>query len=163
MDPTINLHITTRPLARYTAVAVHGELDIATAPVLRRRLLAVLHHDGPQIIVDLSGVGFCDAAGLAALVAAERRAWLLGGTLRLAAPQDRVAKVLRVTRLNRHFGIYPTAADAAHPVDLAGSGASRDAADPPARSPVPEHTSRVRHMHAAEARDAAGAAASNTT
>ena len=44
-----------------------------------------------RIVVDLSQVTFCDASGLAVLIGARRRAWLLGGSLRLAAPAPPVA------------------------------------------------------------------------
>ena len=69
----------------YTIATISGEIDIASAPVLRVQLVGLLRPDASRIVIDLSGVTFCDASGLAVLVAVSRRAGLLGGVLRLAA------------------------------------------------------------------------------
>jgi anti-sigma B factor antagonist len=52
-------------------------------------------------------VTFCDASGLAFLVGTRRRAALQGLTVTLAAPRPNVAKLLRVTGLNRAFTVHP--------------------------------------------------------
>jgi anti-sigma B factor antagonist len=100
------------PQPAHTIVHLCGDLDIATAPALRERLLSVLWSGRRLLILDLSGVSFCDAAGLAVLVGTQRRATLLGITLRLAAPRPLVTKVLRVTGLDRSLTIHPTLPDA---------------------------------------------------
>src|SRR6202035_2024594 len=61
-----------------------------------------------HLIIDLSAVEHADASGLAALVGSGRRARLLGGSLRLAAPSPEVARVLSATGMNRHLDIFPT-------------------------------------------------------
>ena len=99
----------------YTVAAISGDLDIACVPALREQLLGLLGPHANRIIADLSGVTFCDASGLAVLIGARRRAWLLGGVLRLAAPAPPVAAVLRLTGLDVHFEIFasvPAAASA---------------------------------------------------
>ena len=60
-----------------------------------------------RLVIDLSRVTYADAAGLAVLVGTGRRAGLLGGFLRLAAPAPAVAKVLRVTGLDRQLDVFP--------------------------------------------------------
>jgi anti-sigma B factor antagonist len=89
-------------------VTLEGELDIMSAPVLREQLLSLLRPSASQLIVDLSGIRYADASGLAVLLRSQRRAVLLGGALRLAAPQPEVAGVLAVTGMSRHFDVYPT-------------------------------------------------------
>ncbi len=89
-----------------------GELEISCAPVLREQLLGVLRPAASRLVIDLSGVSYADASGLAVLVGTGRRAGLLGGFLRLAAPVPAVADVLRITGLSRHLDIYPTVAAA---------------------------------------------------
>jgi anti-sigma B factor antagonist len=96
----------------YTIVAISGELDIASVPALRERLLGLLRPDASRIVIDLSRVTFCDASGLAMLVGASRRADLLDGVLRLAAPTPLVATVLRLTGLDSRFEIFATVAEA---------------------------------------------------
>ena len=101
-------------------VALHGDLDMATAPDLREDLLSRLSPDTRVLIIDLSGVSFCDAAGLAILVGTLRRATMLGITLRLAAPGPMTAKMLSITGLDRAFAVFPTLADALIPPTPAG-------------------------------------------
>ena len=96
----------------YTIATISGEIDIASAPVLREQLLGLLRPHASRIVIDLSGVTFCDASGLAVLVAASRRAGLLGGVLRLAAPAPLTATVLRLTGLESRFEMFPTVPEA---------------------------------------------------
>ncbi|MGI5171685.1 STAS domain-containing protein [Spirillospora sp. CA-253888] len=93
-----------------TIVALHGELDIASAPALRIHLLGTLQHSARLLILDLGEVPFCDAAGLAVLIGTGRRATGLGITLRLANPRPQVAELLHTTGLDRSFPLHPTAA-----------------------------------------------------
>jgi anti-sigma B factor antagonist len=96
----------------YTIATISGDLDIACVPVLREQILGLLGPRANRIVVDLSGVTFCDASGLAVLIGAGRRAWLLGGALRLAAPAPAVTAVLRLTGLDVYFEIFDTVAAA---------------------------------------------------
>jgi len=91
---------------------LRGGLDLTSAPALREKLLGLLRPGASRLIVDLSAVGYADASGLAVLVGAGRRAGLLGGWLRLAAPTPDVARVLSATGLDRHLATFPTVADA---------------------------------------------------
>jgi anti-anti-sigma factor len=88
-----------------TIVTLRDDLDFAAAPALRERLLDVLHRGIDLLILDLSHVPSCDAVGLAVLVATQRRAGLLGVTMRLVAPSLPVSKLLGSTGLKRHFAI----------------------------------------------------------
>lgn len=109
----MNLRLSERKLDGRTVVALRGELDLSTAPGLRDRLLAILNERPGGLILDLSALTFMDSTGINVLLVTERRAVLLGGSLALAAPQKIVAKVLRITGLDNHFAIYPTAEAAA--------------------------------------------------
>jgi anti-anti-sigma factor len=111
-DHTTRARLFSRRLPGHTVIAVHGELDIATTASLRVRILTVLTDTTMPVIIDLSGVSFCDASGLALLVGARRRASLHGVAINLAAPRPNVAKLLRITGLDRAFSIHPTLASA---------------------------------------------------
>jgi anti-anti-sigma factor len=89
-------------------VALAGDLDIASAPAARERLLSLLRPGACRLVIDMSAVRYTDASGLAVLVSTKRRAFLLGGELRLAALRPEVAGVLTVTGLSRHLAAYPT-------------------------------------------------------
>jgi len=100
----------------YAIAALSGELGIASAPALREQLLSLLR-SASHLIIDLSAVEHADASGLVVLVGSGRRARLLGGSLRLAAPSPEVARVLSATGINQHLDIFPTvrAAIIGHP------------------------------------------------
>jgi anti-anti-sigma factor len=91
----------------YVIAALSGELGIASAPALREQFASLLRA-ASHLIIDLSAVEHADASGLAVLVGSRRRARLLGGSLRLAAPSPEVARVLSATGMNQHFEIFPT-------------------------------------------------------
>src|SRR5712664_4596891 len=99
----MSLSVLSRPAV--TIARLEGELDIATTPALRERLLSVFGPGVRLLIIDLSGVSFCDVSALAVLVGTQRRARRLGITVRLAAPRPQMAKLLRVTGLDRIFTI----------------------------------------------------------
>jgi anti-anti-sigma factor len=88
-------------------VAIRGDLDLASAPAVRERLLSVLDPGACRLVIDMSAVRYADASGLAALVSTQRRATLLGGGLRLAAPTSKVARVLKTTGISRRIAAYP--------------------------------------------------------
>jgi anti-sigma B factor antagonist len=96
----------------FTIVTISGDIDLASVPMVREQLLAQLQPQASRIIIDLSGVTFCDASGLAVLVAASRLAGLLDGVVRLAALAPLTATVLRLTGLDSRFEIFATVAEA---------------------------------------------------
>jgi anti-sigma B factor antagonist len=76
-------------------VTVHGEIDLVTAPLLERNLLAAIAIGRDVVEVDLSAVTFMDARGVSALVNA-RNAVGDGSTLRLHAPSEPVVRMLEL-------------------------------------------------------------------
>ena len=102
-----SLSLTTRAYrGAYVIAALSGELGIASAPALREQLRSLLRA-ASHLVIDLSAVEHADASGLAVLVGSGRRARLLGGSLRLAAPSPEVARVLSATGLNQHLDTFP--------------------------------------------------------
>ena len=82
-------------------VTLVGELDLATADKLRTRLLTVVRSDPPpsRVVLDVSGLHFVDAAGIAVLLAAQRALATTGGELVLRSPSRLVKRVVKVLRL----------------------------------------------------------------
>ncbi len=93
-------------------VTVRGSLDVDSATVLSTTLDQVLDRPGPRIVVDLSGVEFCDSTGLGAFVTGHNRAHRAGGWVRLAAPGEWMTRLLDTVGLSARIGVYPTVADA---------------------------------------------------
>jgi anti-anti-sigma factor len=96
----------------FTIARLQGELDIATVPPLRERLLGVFRPGMRLLIIDLSGVSFCDVTALATLIGTQRHASERGITFRLAAPRPQLAKLLRITGLDESFTVCATLDDA---------------------------------------------------
>ncbi|REE96714.1 STAS domain-containing protein [Thermomonospora umbrina] len=111
--PAAGATMTSRRVPGHLVIALHGELDVASTTALREALLVALHRSaGTPVIIDLSEVSFCDAAGLALLVGADRRARLQGHPLALAAPRPQMSRLLHVTGLDHAFTVHATLADA---------------------------------------------------
>jgi anti-anti-sigma factor len=62
-------------------VVLNGEIDIATAPAIRRFLMAAISGGDVHLAVDMSGVTSIDAAGIDVLVVAANRAREAGRTV----------------------------------------------------------------------------------
>ncbi len=93
-------------------VTVRGHLDVDSATVLNTALDQVLDRPQPRIVVDLSGVEFCDSTGLGAFVVGHNRAHVAGGWVRLAAPNEWMTRLLDTVGLSGRLGVYPTVAEA---------------------------------------------------
>jgi anti-sigma B factor antagonist len=118
----------------HVVVALHGELDLADAAAVAAALKAVAARE-PRIIVDLSGLEFIDASGVAALSRGRRQARNAGGDLLLAAPQRRVRLVLAIIWEAGGSGLHVSVAEAVAEV-AAGAGAFRQVVEPNGGSPL---------------------------
>jgi len=95
-----------------TVITASGELDMASAAALRELALGRIDAGDRCLIFDLSGLTFCDSAGLTVFVQAKNRCDELGAELRLAAPSGIVQRVLEISGLAEALSMYPTLADA---------------------------------------------------
>jgi anti-sigma B factor antagonist len=93
-------------------VVVRGNLDLDSAQSLQTALGRVLDEPVPRIVVDLSGVEFCDSTGLSAFVVGHRQATSRGGWLRLAAPGAFLTQLLDAVGLTSRLPVYRTVTDA---------------------------------------------------
>ena len=86
-------------------VRLRGELDVYSAPTLRRTLADINVRDGVKVALDVAELTFMDAAGLGALLAARRDVLARGGDMVLHAPSPAVSRVLRITGVANRFTI----------------------------------------------------------
>ncbi|WP_405444897.1 STAS domain-containing protein [Streptomyces erythrochromogenes] len=88
-------------VGRVAAVRPTGEIDITTAPFLRRALAEALALLGAsrvdRIVTDCSRVTFCDSSGLNALIAARLEAVQANASIHLANPAPQLQRLLRMT------------------------------------------------------------------
>ncbi|WP_143467061.1 STAS domain-containing protein [Lentzea kentuckyensis] len=93
-------------------LAVCGELDSSTSPLLRDRLLDHVRPTCPQLVVDLTEVTFFGAAGITVLVAAREAAETAGIRMCLVACTRVVLRPLTITGLDSVFDVCPDLAHA---------------------------------------------------
>lgn len=125
---------TTYPSPDTARAAVVGEVDLATAQVLRDRLLNVLReHPSAVMNVDLSGVTFLDCAGISALVAVHNAAVQGGCQMRVTGPRPIVHRILDLTGL---LSILTAPSDQAQRPVMNPENPSRVGF---IRNPVPQH------------------------
>ena len=85
-------------------MTICGEIDLYTAPRLHSELVGLLADGMPaRVIIDMSGVEFCDSTGMNVLLSCLRRARERGGELEIATPKPAVRKILQVTGLDAVF------------------------------------------------------------
>ncbi|MFJ1808749.1 MULTISPECIES: STAS domain-containing protein [unclassified Streptomyces] len=78
-------------------ITLAGEIDLATAPQVRKALAECLSDGIRSIDVDLTAVTFCDAGGLNAFLLASRFATETDRTLRLHHPPQSMARIIEIT------------------------------------------------------------------
>lgn len=98
--------------SRRAVIAPSGELDERTAGGLRARAEELITQGRPDLVLDLSGVTFCDVCGLSALIGIRRRALEAGGSLLLASVPAVLDKLLERTGLDSVLTAHPTLDDA---------------------------------------------------
>jgi anti-sigma B factor antagonist len=80
-------------------VQVEGEVDIATAPLLRTALFDALDGRAGCVVADLGGVDFIDSSGLHVIIDAQNIAFEQGADLILRAPRPNVVRVFELVCL----------------------------------------------------------------
>jgi len=91
-----------------TAVLVlRGSLDNDTAPSLKANLNRLVERPAPRVVVDVSGLDFCDSMGVGVLVTAHGRAMDHGGWVRLAAPSGFLRRLFETLGLADYLSQFP--------------------------------------------------------
>ena len=89
-------------------VTPHGDVDLAGAPRLREALSDALSEGLVNLLMDLRSVTFIDSTGLGVLVGAGKKAYGLGGSMRIVCDNPRTLKLLAVTGINRSLPVLGT-------------------------------------------------------
>lgn len=93
-------------------VAVAGEVDIFTAPELKRSIGNAIDDGAREIIVDLTDTRFLDSTALGVLIGAVKRLRPLDGQLVIVNTEPSTAKTFEITGLDQIFTIVGTRDDA---------------------------------------------------
>ena len=102
----MDFSVTVASHGRWEVLTVTGEIDMATAPRFRQRLLGVISAGVQNVVIDLSGVDFIDSTGLGVLMGAAKRVRSTGGDIRLVMSGSRLAELIELTRLDRVLDVF---------------------------------------------------------
>ena len=91
---------------------VPEELDLASADGLAEQAYAAIASHAWVLLLDLTGLSFCDARGLSAFVRIANRADVAGCRYGIIAPSPPVTKILRISCLDWRLPVYSTIDDA---------------------------------------------------
>ncbi|MFC4530495.1 STAS domain-containing protein [Sphaerisporangium dianthi] len=93
-----------------TVVAMDGELDATTRGKAGKALEDLLARGCDRLVLDVSGLGFCDSGGLWLLLDVSRKAGRSGGWVRLAGADGFLRRLLALTHLDSAFALDPDVA-----------------------------------------------------
>lgn len=82
-----------------STVALAGELDLSTAARLQTAIDELVAQGRHRLVVDLTGLTFCDSTGLTTFVRGNRDCSAKGGWLRLSGAQGHVERVIGISGL----------------------------------------------------------------
>ena len=111
----MELEIASGRLGSACLVTLTGEVDVYTAPELRKRLIEAVDTGSGSLVVDMSAVDFIDSSGLGVLVSILKRVSEQGQTMTIVSDREIVLKVFNITCLDRVFPIVATLAEATGP------------------------------------------------
>ena len=85
-------------------LAATGEVDIASAGILREALAAAVASGAAEVWLDLTSVEFMDSTGISAIVDARSH---LDSRLAVICPDGQVRRVLAISGVDRSIAIHP--------------------------------------------------------
>jgi anti-sigma B factor antagonist len=104
-DPTEFLDVSVSTGESGPEIHLRGELDMATASLLRDELVRLTTEGVTLVTLDLANLSFIDSTGLSVLITALKRIRQQGGDITLRSPTPGTRKVLEITGLTEVFAI----------------------------------------------------------
>jgi anti-sigma B factor antagonist len=110
---TVNFGVqSSSPREGVSIVELAGEVDLYTAPEVKRELLKVIEEGAQRVIVDLTDTTFIDSTTLGVLLGGLKRLRAVDGEIVLVCSDRNIRKIFEITLLDRVFPIVETADEA---------------------------------------------------
>jgi anti-sigma B factor antagonist len=93
-----------------TVVLLHGEHDASTVTALSEHMARAIALDDADLVVDLSGVEFMDAATVRLIIRAREFLAVRSRSLTLRSPSRRARRLLDICGLDDHLDRHPVGA-----------------------------------------------------
>lgn len=113
-------------LADACVIEVAGEVDVATVSMVARALDNAVRSCSDDVIVDAQRLTYIDSAGIQTLLSTQHRLAAAGRRLAIVGCHGIFHKLLEISKLDRHFLVYPSVDEAVEGLasgqQAAGSG-----------------------------------------
>lgn len=96
----LNLTIDVVEEENYCIVKLNGEIDVYTAPKLKKEILPLTERKGNKVKIDLENIKYLDSTGLGVFINAYKSTKENDGELKLIHVHDRVLRLFKVTGLH---------------------------------------------------------------
>lgn len=100
-----HLRIDVRREQDRVVLSVHGELDLASAPLLQSEIESTETDDTALLVLDLEEVEFIDSTGLRIILAAHQRSQERGQEFAVTRGSQQVQRLMSITRVGEHLRI----------------------------------------------------------
>ncbi|MFB9629182.1 STAS domain-containing protein [Nonomuraea helvata] len=107
-----DLSFVTQRLPGVSVISVAGEVDATTAGRLDRYIRRSRRVPGEHVVIDLSEAQFMGSSGLRVLLNTHAYARQHGGSLRLAAPPPKLARIMEITQAHTVLHVHATVEEA---------------------------------------------------
>ncbi|MEI3612979.1 STAS domain-containing protein [Pseudogracilibacillus sp. SO30301A] len=101
----LNLTIDVVEEKDYCVVKLHGEIDVYTAPKLKKEILPLTEQKGNKVKIDLEHINYLDSTGLGVFISAYKSTKENDGELKLIHVRDRVLRLFKVTGLHEIMAV----------------------------------------------------------
>ncbi|MCX5665529.1 MAG: STAS domain-containing protein [Candidatus Omnitrophica bacterium] len=95
-----------------TVCCIEGEIDINTAPDIKKAFEKLISKKTPKIVINLTKVTYVDSSGLATLVEILKNMRAYGGRMRLCNMAHKIKSLFEITKLEKLFEIIADEAEA---------------------------------------------------
>ncbi|CAN5647247.1 hypothetical protein BH24ACT26_BH24ACT26_17440 [soil metagenome] len=93
-------------------VSSNGAIDISTARELREKLIELVSDGVRDLVLNLEGTAYIDAAGVEVLVRAFKLVSAHEGSFSVVCPHEHLLKMFEVSELTEALHIYPSIEEA---------------------------------------------------
>lgn len=106
------MDLSIRERGEVTVVDVHGEIDLYNAPQIKTAVDRITERGKVWILINLSLCSYLDSTGIGILLHCHSDLRKRRGQLKLLSPSESIVKVFQLTRLENHFEIHMSEAEA---------------------------------------------------
>ena len=96
----------------WTAIAVGGEIDIATVGEFEKAVESVLQDGNVNLVIDLTGASFMDSTGLKSLVTFDRKFYESGRSFAIAVTSGPISRLIDLSGVAQSLRVLSNPSEA---------------------------------------------------